>query len=153
MTWKAVNDIDDELAGVDAREAELRATAGNDTLEARKGAHGYCQQVLDEWPSLTVDVKRDILRAFARSMLLGKDLQVRISWRDPSEIAGAYADNKLPALRAVAAPPAFRAAAALPALPPAEPSLLRDMLEQTSTADLVLTAAGHGRRASRSRER
>jgi hypothetical protein len=122
---KAVNDIDDELAAIDAQEAEYKATAGNDTVESRKARRGYCQQVIDEWPALSTHVRRGIITAFAAQILVGKDKSIRITWRDPSDLASAYADNKMPPLRAPSA---------VPALPEGKPSILSALLNNVPVA-------------------
>ncbi|XXY24525.1 hypothetical protein WMF15_29810 [Sorangium sp. So ce233] len=60
-----LNRLDDALAAIEAKEAEFKETVGNDTVETRKHAHGYVQQIVDEWSILPVDIQRALIRAFA----------------------------------------------------------------------------------------
>ncbi|KYF83311.1 hypothetical protein BE11_12955 [Sorangium cellulosum] len=94
-----LNRLDDALASIEAKEAEFKETAGNDTIETRKHAHAYVQQIVDEWSILQLDVQRALIRAFALKVEATKDKQIRITWRDPSQISATHGAQELPALR------------------------------------------------------
>jgi hypothetical protein len=97
-----LRDIESELAGVDAAEAEFNASLTQDTAENRKGALAFVERVSDEWDALTVDVRRSVLGALVREITVGRDQQPRIVWKDPGELAVDYAINALPELRVTA---------------------------------------------------
>lgn len=94
-----LNRLDDALAAIDAKEAEFKETAGNDTVETRKHAHAYVQQVIDELGVLPLDIQRALIRSFSSKVEATKDRQIRTTWRDPSQISAAHGAQELPALR------------------------------------------------------
>jgi hypothetical protein len=96
-----LNRLDDALAAIEAKEAEFKETAGNDTIETRKHAHAYVQQIVDEWGVLPVDIQRALIRTFSSKVEATKDKQIRTTWRDPSQISAAHGAQELPALRPV----------------------------------------------------
>lgn len=96
---KTLRDIENELADVDAAEAEFNASLTEDTAGNRKGALAFVHQVADEWPTLTIDVRRKLLGTLAREITVGKDKSVRIVWKDAGELAVDYAIGALPELR------------------------------------------------------
>jgi hypothetical protein len=97
-----LREIESELAGVDAAAAEFNAALTQDTSENRKGALAFIEQVSDEWDSLPIDVRRNVLSALAREIAVGKDKGPRIVWKDAGELAVDYAIGALPVLRAPA---------------------------------------------------
>lgn len=109
-----LREIEAELAEVDAAAAEFDAVLTQDTAENRKGALAFVDQVWDEWPALTADVRRHVLATLAREITVGKDKQPRIVWKDAGELAVDYAIGALPVLRVpvVKALPPPRAGAA-----------------------------------------
>ncbi|MDC0681563.1 recombinase family protein [Sorangium atrum] len=94
-----LNRLDDALAAIEAKEAEFKETAGNDTVETRKHARAYVQQIVDEWNVLPLDIQRSIIRSFSSKVEATKDKQIRTTWRDPSQISAAHGAQELPALR------------------------------------------------------
>ncbi|MGK3982332.1 hypothetical protein WME99_04810 [Sorangium sp. So ce136] len=48
---------------------------------------------------MQVDVQRALIRAFALKVEATKDKQIRITWRDPSQISATHGAQELPALR------------------------------------------------------
>jgi hypothetical protein len=99
---KTLREIENEIAGVDAAAAEYNAALTQDTSANRKGALAFIEQVSDEWDSLTIDVRRNVLSALAREIGVGKDKALRNVWKDAGELAVDYAIGALPALRAPA---------------------------------------------------
>ncbi|AUX39748.1 uncharacterized protein SOCE26_011430 [Sorangium cellulosum] len=139
-----LNRLDDALAAIEAKEVEFNETAGNDTVETRKNAHAYVQQIVDEWSVLPMDVQRALIRAFSSKVEATKDKQIRIVWRDPSGISAAHGAQELPALRAspfVAALPAPSAATSMSpivAALPAPSMLARDYLGSPERAPALV---------------
>lgn len=130
--------IESELAGVDAAEAEFNASLTQDTPENRKGALVFVEQVADEWESLTLDVRRSVLRALAREITMGKDKQIRIVWKEAGELAVDFAIGALPALRVFA----------VKALPAPRPGI-SDLLHATRPAEEAAPQpARRGRRSA-----
>ncbi|XXT15330.1 recombinase family protein [Sorangium sp. So ce429] len=135
-----LNRLDDALAAIEAKEAEFKETAGNDTIETRKHAHAYVQQIVDEWSTLQVDVQRALIRAFALKVEATKDKQIRITWRDPSQVSAAHGAQELPALRpapivaALAAPSPVASSSPIVAALPAPSMSARDYLGSAERA-------------------
>ena len=73
-----LHEIDVQLGLIDAGEAEHKASLTQDTAENRHGAKAYFVQVLDEWDSFPIDVRRGIIGSLVREITLGKDKQLRI---------------------------------------------------------------------------
>jgi DNA invertase Pin-like site-specific DNA recombinase len=97
-----LKEIEREMSEIDAAEGEHQASLSQDTAENRKGARNFIEQAAEEWPSLTIDVQRAIIKALAKEINIGKDHKIRIVWKDAGEIAVAHASGALPALRASA---------------------------------------------------
>jgi hypothetical protein len=97
---KTLREIDDERAVIDATEAEFKACLTEDTVEHRRGALVFVEQVAEEWGTLAIDVRRTVLGILAREITVGKERQPRIVWKEPGELAVDYAIGALPSLRA-----------------------------------------------------
>ena len=94
-----LREIEGELATVDAADAEFKAALTQDTAENRQGALAFVEQVSNEWETLTIDVRRNVIAGLAREITVGKDKQIRIVWKEAGELAVDYAIGALPELR------------------------------------------------------
>lgn len=127
-----VSRLNHEFAQIDAMEHDFSLTCSKDTVEARKTARAYALDALDQWDALTVDVRRALVRFFAKSVVADDRDGVRITWHEPSEIAAATAIGiAVPQLGAAVLP-------AIPALPPATKSLVSEHLAQHAPSDVAI---------------